>query len=149
MSNSYIKKEYIQVVDSVQSWQDSIRLAAQPLLIDGCITEEYIDKMIQTVYDLGDYIVVVPMIALPHARSEGTVLQNSLSLLKLKKPILFGEKEDSQATVIMPLACIGNDDHLQMLSRVAEIFVDEDNMDFLRKSDDQDAIYELLSELNL
>ena len=57
-------------VETVGSWQEAIRLGAKPLLAQGIIEEAYIDAMIQNVLDNGNYIILLPQVAMPHARPE-------------------------------------------------------------------------------
>ena len=50
---------------------------------NGTIEERYIDGMIETVKNLGPYIVIAPGVALPHARPEDGVIEPSMSLVTL------------------------------------------------------------------
>lgn len=42
---------------------------------NGCIKESYIDAMVNTVKNMGPYIVIAPGIAMPHAAPEDGVLK--------------------------------------------------------------------------
>lgn len=142
-----ISIDCIQTASHVDTWEDAIILAAQPLLRHGYIQESYIDAMIQTVHDFGSYIVIAPYIALPHARSDGRVNTNSISILKLEHPVYFDKDEDSKATVIIPIACIENEEHLTMLSKIAEVLGDCDCMEKLLHTNDQTELYKLFENL--
>ena len=147
MERKLIEKDFIQTMDHVDTWKDAIRIAAKPLLEHQCIQESYIDAMIQTVIDLGSYIVIAPDIAMPHARSEGRVLKNSISILKLEKPVYFDSDEASKATFIMPIACVDNENHLTMLAKVAEILGDPDTMEKILHTNDAEKLYEMFETL--
>lgn len=148
MSRQLIDRDFIQTCSHVESWKEAIAIAAKPMVDHGCIEASYIDAMIQTVLDLGSYIVIAPMIALPHARSNGMVHQNAISILKLEKPVFFEAGDaSSQATLILPIACVDNDKHLTMLAKVAEILGEVDLVDKLLKTNDAEAIYRIFETL--
>lgn len=147
MNRQLIEKDLIQTLEKVESWQDAIRISADPLLKKGYILESYIDAMIQTVIDLGSYIVIAPYIAMPHARSDGRVFQNAISILKLKEPVYFDTDESSKATFIMPIACVDNENHLAMLARVAEVLGDPDIMNQLLDTNDVQQLYKVFENL--
>lgn len=142
-----LEKSHIQIRSGVTDWKEAIAIASQPLLDDHSITSTYVDAMIQTVLDLGSYIVLAPYIALPHARSNGNVHKDGMSLLKLLEPVYFDEDEDSKATIILPLACENNEGHLDMLAQVAEVLGDPTTIERLLKSNDVEEIYQIFSNI--
>lgn len=142
-----IEKGFIQTMDKVDTWKDAIQIAAAPLVKKKYIKESYIDAMIQTVLDLGSYIVIAPYVAMPHARSDGRVLKNAISILKLKEPIYFDEQEDSKALFIMPLACVDNNHHLTMLSCIADILGDVEKMNQILETNDKQQLYEIFKNI--
>lgn len=144
MSRTLLTEDYIQTMDTVTDWKEAIKLAAQPMVAQGDIDPSYVDAMLQTVMDLGSYIVIAPLIALPHARSEGRVHKNAVSLLKLKEPVYFEDgDEDSKATVILPIACVDNEQHMAMLAGIAELFMDDTMMSTLLETNDSQTLREL------
>lgn len=142
-----IEKGFIQTMDKVDTWKDAIQIATAPLVKKKYIKESYIDAMIQTVLDLGSYIVIAPYVAMPHARSDGRVLKNAISILKLKEPIYFDEQEDSKALFIMPLACVDNNHHLTMLSCIADILGDVEKMNQILETNDKQQLYEIYKNI--
>ena len=58
------------------SWEEAIRLTAQPLLTKGKIKESYIQAMIDKVKEYGPFINIGEYLALPHARPEEGVIEN-------------------------------------------------------------------------
>lgn len=113
----------IKIVNNVKNWEASIKVAAQPLLLQQYITEEYVEEMIQNVHVNGSYIVVVPEIALAHAQSQYGVLKPGLSLLKLDKAVVFPESKLVKLVIV--LAAQDSEKHLELMSQLAEILVDE------------------------
>ena len=60
----------IQFLDRVTSWEESLRISAQPLLENGFVQESYIEAIVDNVIQNGNYIILLPEIAMPHARRE-------------------------------------------------------------------------------
>ena len=73
-----LKRENVQIVDSCKDWEDSVHVAVQPLVDGGYVKPEYIDGIIQNAKELGPYFVLVPDLALLHARPEQARSRSSL-----------------------------------------------------------------------
>lgn len=149
MSKTLLTKEYIQTAQMAKDWKEAITIAAQPMVTNNDIDPAYIDAMIQTVIELGSYIVIAPLIALPHARSEGKVYKNAVSLLKLEQCVYFDKDEDSKASVILPLACVDNEQHMAMLAGIAQMFQDETFMATLLETNDLQQLCDLFEHFTL
>ncbi|WP_347862311.1 BglG family transcription antiterminator [Salimicrobium sp. PL1-032A] len=93
MLNELLTTETIRFKDSVSGWEEAIRVASEPLLKKETIQPGYVDAMIESVHELGPYIVIAPDIAIPHARPEEGVNRLGMSFLRLKEPVAFSEKE--------------------------------------------------------
>lgn len=125
------------------SWQDAISLAAAPLLAKKYITQNYIDDMIKNVEKNGSYIILVPEIALPHARSNDNVSETSISFLKLHHPVNFPDGQP--VTVMFVLASKDNDGHLDALTSFAEILVDKEQQQRLKTATTTEEIRTILN----
>ncbi len=104
------------------NWQAMIRLAAQPLLEKGTITEKYIEAMIQNVLDNGNYIIILPKVAMPHARPEFGSQGVGMSFLRLQEPVMF--PKDEPVELFFVLASNTPDGHLELMAELAEILSD-------------------------
>lgn len=137
-----IIKNKVMVEKEVKSWEDGIRLAAKPLLEEGYIEERYIDAMIENVIVNGSYIVILPDLAIPHARPETGALKTGISVLKLEKSVKF--PEDKDVKLMFVLSATDSDTHLDVISELTEIFMDEDIMEDLFKSNSKEEILEII-----
>lgn len=63
----------IQVLEQVKDWQESIKVASSKLLSLDFIESRYIDAMIESIENLGFYVVLADNIAMPHSRPENGV----------------------------------------------------------------------------
>lgn len=135
--------EHINVVKQVESWQDAIREAAQPMLKKGIINEHYIECMIQNVKDNGPYIVIMPDVAMPHSRSEDGAFDTAVSILKLEKAVMF--PQDKEVHLIIVLSAADNEAHMQLLSDMVDVFMDDEKMKRLMNCTQIDEIRNLLA----
>lgn len=97
----YFSSDYIQLKIDAQDWQDSLRLAAVPLLKHGDIDKAYIDHMIDAVKTLGPYIVIAPGLALGHARPDKSVHNTAIAIATLDHPVILGVLQTIQLTLLL------------------------------------------------
>jgi len=130
-----------------ESWQQAVEAAGQILVEKGSITPQYIENMIQAVYDMGPYMVLMPHSALAHAAPCAAVLRDDMSLVILEEPVVFGSPNDP-VKVILCLACIDKESHMNSLTKVAEALMDEAVFDALMKASTVKEAYEALNSFN-
>ncbi|MED1468440.1 PTS sugar transporter subunit IIA [Bacillus salipaludis] len=123
-----LTEKTVQVRPRVGDWVEAIRMASNPLVADGSVTGGYVQSMIDNVKSLGPYIVIVPQIAIPHARPEQGVKKLAMSMLCLENPVSFSEKEEHQVRLVIVLAAIDHKQHLQALSELVTLLADEDKV---------------------
>jgi mannitol operon transcriptional antiterminator len=139
-------EENIQLIDEVTDWKEGIRLAAQPLLQNGAITEEYITAMIDNVIKTGPYIVIAPKIAVPHAKPEDGVKKLGISLLRLKQSVPFSKSERHQVHLVIVLAAIDSDMHLKALSQLTTMFSESQNIEHVILAKNKNDIIKIILE---
>lgn len=132
MLSDLIRKETIALGLEVDDWQDAVRKAGQLLINDGSITEEYIDGAIENVKELGPYIVITKGIALPHATNKVGVNRTAMSLITLKNPVNFGNKNNDPVDTVFMLATTDSTSHLGALQDLSEFLGDEEFLNILR-----------------
>lgn len=132
MLSDLIRKETIALGLEVNDWQDAVRKAGQLLINDGSITEEYVDGAIENVKELGPYIVITKGIALPHATNKVGVNRTAMSLITLKNPVNFGNKNNDPVDTVFMLATTDSTSHLGALQDLSEFLGDEEFLNILR-----------------
>jgi mannitol/fructose-specific phosphotransferase system IIA component (Ntr-type) len=137
-----ITEETVQLADEVENWQEAIRLASKPLLENGSIEPSYVDAMIRSIQETGPYVVITPKVAIPHARPEEGVNMLSMSLLRLKKSVLFGEEKPVHLVIV--LAATDNESHLKALAQLTELLSLEENIDQLIQSGEKADVMKLI-----
>ena len=131
-------------VETVGSWQEAIRLGAKPLLAQGIIEEAYIDAMIQNVLDNGNYIILLPQVAMPHARPEAGSNGIGMTFLHLDQPVLF--PGDEPVKVLFTLSSDSPDGHLELIANLGELLSDEKLYQKLFEVETEQAVLDLVKE---
>ncbi|EOH91764.1 PTS sugar transporter subunit IIA [Enterococcus pallens] len=133
-----------QFLPMAETWQQAIETAAQPLLQKGIIQPSYIQAMIQNVIDNGNYIIILPKIAMPHARPELGSNGVGISFMKLEQPVLFPKEEPVEQFFV--LASDSPDGHLELMADLAEILSDVDLYEMLLNIQTEEALLALVEE---
>lgn len=145
MQTKLLKRENILIKQESNNWQEAIAQSAEPLLINGNITNLYVEAMVRSVLDTGPYIVLMPGFALAHARSEDGVIDLGLSAMTLKTPVSFGSPNDP-VKVIFCLAATDPTSHLELMGELAEILARENIIDRLAQTETPEAFLKILEE---
>lgn len=125
-----LPREYSQVGIEINDWREAIGLAAEPLIKDNKIKKQYVGEIIKVIETLGNYMVFIPEIAFVHAEPT-SVIENSASILVLKKPIKFGSKKETLVKVIVVLA---NKNENMNLVNLINIITKEGNIKKLKEA---------------
>ena len=128
-----IKEENVEVGVHAADWEDAIRRSAQHLLETGKIEERYIRAMIDAVHRVGPYIVLGNHVALAHARPE--------------PPIPFGSEKFDPVSLIITLAAVDADSHLELISELADILMEETHVERLSSCTTEREFVELLRRM--
>jgi len=96
-----ISRDRVNIVESVKDWQQAIRLAAKPLVEDSSLDKRYVDRMIEAVNEYGTYMVLVPLVAFVHAGVDDGINKECSSILVMKNPLMFGDKNPKQVRAII------------------------------------------------
>lgn len=139
-----ISKNHIVLRDAVDSWQDAIRISAQPLIDGHYIEPRYVDAIFESTETHGPYYVLAPEIAMPHAGLSDGVVAQQMSLLVLKHPIKFSE-DSFDVRLVFTLAAKDGHSHLKMLQQLSEIFVDDALIQEIIHCDDPIKIAEMIN----
>lgn len=119
-------------------WQEAIRVASQSLIDNGFITVEYVDEIIQNVITNGPYIIIAEQIAMPHAAGDSPgVLGTGISFTKFPQEVLFKNEETDEiqpATLFFTLAAKDAESHLDNITRLMDLLMDEEKVEALMAS---------------
>ncbi|ALS24119.1 MULTISPECIES: PTS sugar transporter subunit IIA [Paenibacillus] len=128
---SILSKDKVKLNAKVQDKYEAIRMAGQLLVDAGHASVEYIDKMIEREQTLSTYMG--GGLAIPHGTKDSKELIRStgLSIVQIPEGVDFGDGE--KAHLVVGIAAAG-DDHLDILTNVAMICSDDDNLERILKA---------------
>ena len=120
-----LKKKNIAVNVEAADWKEVVDETGQLLLEADQIEERYIKAMKQSIIDNGPYVVIGKGIALLHARPEDGVKENCLSLITLKEPVEFGNKNNDPVKIAFAFGTVDNDKHVKTISELSVVLMEE------------------------
>ncbi|HAM80075.1 BglG family transcription antiterminator [Ornithinibacillus bavariensis] len=136
-----LPEERISFKKQISSWEEAVRYASMPLLKEGFINENYIEKMIQNIIKLGPYVVISDNFTLPHANPEDGVLKTGMSMLLLENPVdMLGKK----VSAFVILASRDNEQHLRALQQLTKLLTDKEHKKIMMSTTDRSRILSLI-----
>ena len=143
MQREILAEEAIALQVEAKNWEDAIRQAGQLLLNIGKIESPYIEAIIRNIHELGPYILIAPNVALPHARPEDGVIEEGISVLTLSHPVAFDENRSFQ--IVLCLAAVDHNLHIDMLQKIAEILGNEKLVERLLTTKSIEDVYTMFN----
>lgn len=127
------------------SWEDAIRMTGKPLVENGYVQPAYVDAMVDVVNTYGPYIVIAPMIAMPHARPEAGAIKVGFGITIFDQSVAFGDTDDLNARLFVTLSCTSSDTHLQMMQALIDVLGDEDKVQTLLTTKDKNVVLDIFN----
>ena len=134
----------IRVPGTARSKDDAIREAGEMLVEAGAVTPAYIDSMYERERSVSTYMG--NYLAIPHGTNESkeSIKRSALSVIRYDQPIDWDGNE-----VRFALGIAGyQGGHMDILSRVAIVFSDTEEVDKLLAAGSAEEIYDLLNAVN-
>lgn len=142
---SILNKQNILLNQKVNSKEEAIKTAGQILVDQGYVSNEYIAEMLKreeiTSTYMGNYL------AIPHGteQAKAAVLHSGLSVVQVPEGVDFG---NSNIVKILIGIAGKNNEHLDILSKIAIVCSEEENVDKLVKAQTEEEILGILGEVN-
>ncbi len=134
----------IKVPGRARTKDDAIREAGDILVNAGAVEPEYIDSMFEREQSVSTYMG--NYLAIPHGTNESkeSIKRSALSVIRYDEPIDWDGNE-----VRFALGIAGyQGGHMDILSRIAVIFSDTDEVDRLLAARSAQELYDLLNAVN-
>lgn len=120
-----LNAQTLQVADgSNLTWEEAIKIAAQPLVDSNTIEPAYVDSIIGVVKDKGPYMNIGPQIVLAHARPDSAVHGIGLSLLKTNSAVDFVDAEHP-VKLWFVLTATDSQSHLSVIQQLMTLLTDK------------------------
>lgn len=146
MTAEFINLENIELNVECGDWEAAIKAGGELLVSNNYVTRDYVNEMIESVKQLGPYIVIAPHIALAHARPSKHVLKNGFSMITLSKSVSFGNKSNDPVDIIFSFGAKTNETHLKSLTNLVSIIDDNELLYKIRKSKNVKYVHKLILE---
>ena len=136
-----LSKDRIFLQGQAVNKAEAIRQAGQLLVTSGCVLPEYVEGMLareQTMStSLGNGV------AIPHGvyENRGHILQTGISVLQLRDGVEWDAGE--KVYLVIGIAA-SSDEHVGVLSNLAEVIDDENNLAELLRTSDPEVIVKYL-----
>lgn len=131
----------VKVKDKVKDYKEAIKISCDILEEKGFIKKSYFDAIMNKIEEFGPYFCIAPKIAMPHARPEDGAIKTELCILKLNEPVDFLGKEVS---LFMTLSATDSTSHLKLMQSVAGVCMDENKLNKILNSNNEEEIMEVM-----
>jgi PTS system mannitol-specific IIA component len=144
VSDDILTRANVVAEGSATTKDEAIREAGALLVSSGAVDPSYVDAMLEREKSVSTYMG--NLLAIPHGTNESkdAIKTSALSFVRYPAPI---DWDGEEVRFAVGIAGVG-DEHLGILSKIAIIFSDEDEVAKLVNATDADALYAILEEVN-
>ena len=144
MTQSILEPQNVVAAGTATTRDDAIREAGALLVAAGAVKQEYVDSMFERENSVSTYMG--NFLAIPHGTNDAkeSIVRSALSLVRYAEPIDWDGQPVRFAVGIAGL----NNEHLEILSKIAIVFSDEDEVQKLIDAGTAEEIFALLEEVN-
>lgn len=134
----------INASGTATSKETAIKEAADMLVGVGAVTPAYHEAMLAREATVSTYMG--NLLAIPHGTNDAKdeIRSSALSFVRYAQPI---DWDGNEVRFVVGIAGVNNE-HLEILSKIAIIFSEEDEVQKLLEAPDAQALYSLLGEVN-
>lgn len=146
MIEKLFNEQTVAINVDVKDWIEAIKYGGNLLVKANYTEKQYIDAMIDNVKKMGQYIVIAPGLAMPHARPEYGVKKIGMALIKLSKAVPFGHKEYDPVDILVFLCATDQTTHIGVLSELMQLLEDDEFLTKVRADMTKQEIIEYISK---
>lgn len=145
LKESLIKNNSVKLGLSANTWQEAVKLAVDPLIESGAVEERYYDAILRITEEFGPYYLLMPGMAMPHARPEDGVKEDAFSLITLQEPVTFSDGKP--ASVLIALAATSSEIHASVaIPQIIALLELENSIDRMIAAKSEEEIYSMIDE---
>ena len=130
-----VERGHYKFVDSVDSWQEAVKLSTESMVRTGYVSEDYYQQIVDCITKYGPYVVYDHYVAMPHSQEGANgAKKTSVGFMRVKQDVDFGKDEDGEqkiARLFFTLAAVDPDEHLDNMQQLMAIFTNEPLLDAL------------------
>lgn len=145
-----VERRHVKFVDSVDSWEEAVKLCCEPLVETGYTAPDYYKQIIDCVHKYGPYMVFDHYVAMPHTQENAAgAFKTAVGFMRVKNIVDFGTDEDGEkkeAKLFFPLVAVNPEEHLENMQQLMEIFMNEPLLDALMEAETPEDILKAEAE---
>lgn len=144
MAKEILAKDNIELDVKLNSKEEAIRFTGKILADNGYVEESYIDKMLEREKVTSTYMG--NFVAIPHGTeaAKSDVIETGISVVTVPNSVDF----DGNAVKILIGIAGKGDDHLEILSKIAIVLSEEENIDKIVNAGSKEEIIRIFDEVN-
>lgn len=127
------------------SMEEAIRLVGELYERTGIATADYAEAMIEAVAEYGPYMVLMPGLAMPHAKSGRGVQRQGAVVVTLATPVRFGHDKNDPVDVLVSFAAGDKKTHMAMIQSLASALGDAELIGRIRAATTDDELAALFT----
>ena len=145
MAKEVLRKENIKLNVPLSEMEEGIRYTGSILVDNGYVDAAYVDQMVEREQLASTFMV--NFLAIPHGTEEAkkNVMETGISVVTVPEGIDFGG--GNIAKILIGIAGKGNE-HLEILSNIAIVCSEEENIDKILNAKTEEEILDLFSEVS-
>lgn len=118
--------DMVRLKQPAADWKEAVHLGIGCLVDAGKANWGYCDAIIRSVAKNGPYFILMPGVALPHARPEEGALGTGFSLVTLKEPVDFGSPENDPISILLSFCALDAASQVEeSLAQAVTLFEDD------------------------
>ena len=140
-----LTRDLVVAPGTARTKDEAIREAGALLVGCGAVTPAYVEAMAERERLVSTYMG--SWLAIPHGtdESKGDIVRSALCLVRYDEPIEWGAGQPVR--VVVGIAGVG-EEHLAILSKIALLFSDPDQVDRVLDATGADQLYDLIQQVN-
>ncbi|HEW9532743.1 TPA: PTS sugar transporter subunit IIA [Streptococcus pneumoniae] len=141
LKQALIDNDSIRLGLEANDWKEAVKVAVDPLIESGAILPEYYDAIIESTEEYGPYYILMPGMAMPHARPEAGVQSDAFSLITL----VFSDGKE--VSVLLALAATSSKIHTSVaIPQIIALFELEDSIARLQACQTKEDVLAMIEE---
>lgn len=132
-----LKPNQIQLNVEASDWEEAIKIACEPLIVDGSIDKSYIKNVIDRERRWPTGLPTQPIaVAIPHAETGENIKKSAVAVAVLKESVKFHESGGGAGNfvdvkIVFVLAINDSARHLKVLRQLMNVFSNSKKLDAL------------------
>ncbi|HGC8575557.1 TPA: PTS sugar transporter subunit IIA [Streptococcus agalactiae] len=145
LKQAFIENDSIRLKLSASDWKEAIKLSIDPLIESDAVDAEYYDAIIESTEEFGPYYILMPGMAMPHARPEAGVKRDAFSLITLTEPVVF--PDGKEVSVLLALAATSSAIHTSVaIPQIIALFELENSIQRLTECQEAKEVLAMVEE---